>query len=60
MIITNQKQFMLRKIILSAFSGSKCDRSAQIVFPAVENTRSQGVEEAWTHKYEKARHDIKG
>lgn len=51
---------MLRKIILSAFSGSKCDRSAQIVFPAVENTRSQGVEEAWTHKYEKARHDIKG
>ena len=42
---------------MSAFSGSKRDRSAQIVFPAVENTRSLGVEEAWTHKYEKARHD---
>ena len=45
---------------MSAFSGSKRDRSAQIVFPAVEITRSLGVEEAWTHKYEKARHDSKG
>lgn len=59
-VVTPQKQFLFRKMIMFAFSGSKRDRSAQIVFPAVENTRSLGVEEAWTQRYEKARHDSKG
>ena len=45
---------------MSAFSGSKRACSAQIVFPAVENTLSLDVEEDWTHKYEKARHDSEG
>lgn len=45
---------------MSAFSGCIRERSAQIVSPAVEKTRSLGVEEAWTHKYEKAMFDIKG
>lgn len=43
-----QKQFLLRIIFLSAFSGSMCQRFGQIVSPAVENTPSLGVEDAWT------------
>lgn len=39
------QEFLLRKIIMSAFSGSKRACSAQIVFPAVESTCSLGVEE---------------
>lgn len=36
---------------MSAFSGSRQARSWLIVFPAVENVRSDGVEEACTQRY---------
>lgn len=46
-------------IAVTDFSGSMHKRSAQIVSPSVENTRSLGVEEDWTHKNEKAVSDNK-
>ena len=36
---------------MSAFSGRILELSALMVSPAVENTLSEGVEEAWAHKY---------
>ena len=36
---------------MSTFSGKRRARSTLTVSPAVEKTRSEGVEEAWTHKY---------
>lgn len=45
---------------MSAFSGRIWDLSVLIVSPAVEKTLLLGVEEAWTHKYDRAMSDYKG
>lgn len=43
-----------------AFSGRIRDRSGLRVSPAVENTLSDGVEDAWTHRYFSAKADSIG
>ncbi len=45
---------------MSAFSGRMCDLSGLIVSPAVEKTLSLRVEEAFTHRHERARPNSKG
>lgn len=45
---------------MSACSGRTCDLSWLIVSPAVENTLSFGVDEAWTHRYELESSDRRG
>ena len=44
-------EFLWRKIIISAFSERRRALSRLIVSPAVEKVRSDGVEDAWGHKY---------
>lgn len=44
-------QFLCKNTSISAFSGRILERSALMVSPAVENTLSEGIDDAWAHKY---------
>ena len=47
-------------MVMFALSGRIRDLSGLRVSPAVENTLSEGVEEAWTQRYFSARDDNSG
>ena len=56
----DNQPFLCKKISMSAFSGRIRDLSGLIVSPAVENTLSDGVEDAQTHRWDSARPDSRG
>lgn len=45
---------------MSAFPGHRLALSRLIVSPAVENVRSDGVDDAWTHRYLAGKSDNNG
>lgn len=53
-------KFFCRKICIWACSGKMCDLSRLTVSPAVENTLSWGVDDAWIHSYELESSDRRG
>lgn len=45
------QRFLCKDTSISAFSGRILECSTLMVSPAVENTLSEGAEDAWAHKY---------